>query len=159
MNDEYNFLSKPLTTSAFIQGMNFQPSGMEYQAPAYDVLKGTALGNFASDNSYSTVPALNSDALTTLPILNQRKSLYQESIPDGSNVMPRDTETSSIFGDASKLQGISSLVSAGAGLANTLAMLPILKEQRRSLEQNRKFAAEDQLARRTARSGFNSFKG
>ena len=68
-------------------------------------------------------------------------------------------EKGGLFDNAGKMQGISSLIGAGAGLANTLAMMPVLREQRKALEQNRKFAAEDQLARRTARSGFNSFKG
>jgi hypothetical protein len=127
MNDEYNFLSKPLTTSAFMQGMDFQ-------APKIDMYAGTGMQN--------PLTSIGSNAI------------------DSYKIDPTiGTEKTGLFDNAGKMQGIGSLVSAGAGLANTLAMLPMLKEQRKSLEQNRKFAAEDQLARRTARSGFNSFKG
>lgn len=127
MNDEYNFLPKPLTTSAFMQGMSFQPPKIDMYANTgiQDPLK--SIGSNAID-SYKIDPSIG-------------------------------TESTGLFDNADKLQGISSLVSAGAGLANTLAMMPVLREQRKALEQNRRFAAEDQLARRTAKSGFNSFKG
>jgi hypothetical protein len=72
---------------------------------------------------------------------------------------PSIADEGGFFSDPKQMAGFGSLITAGAGLANTLAMMPILQEQRRSLEQNRKFAAEDQLARRTARNGFNSFRG
>jgi hypothetical protein len=123
-----------------------QPLGMEYNmAPSYNAFKGTALDNFANGNSYTATPAANTFDFSGV----------NNFIKD-TDTMPDVTEASSIFDDPSKLQGISSMVSAGAGLANTLAMLPMLREQRRSLAQNRQFAAEDQLARRTGRSSFNS---
>jgi len=125
MDETYDFLSpKPLTTSAFVQGTNFQ-------TPSLNAFKGMDTG-----------------------IDNLLETDFSSSI-----TMPRPVESTSLLGDAARMQGIGSLVSAGAGLANTLAMMPILREQRKALEQNRKFAAEDQLARRTARSGFNAFKG
>jgi hypothetical protein len=113
--------------------------GLAYQAKNINLFEGTDLDKFLkTDFSFST----GSEAI--------------------DNYTPMEIGTDSkggFFSDPKQMAGFGSLITAGAGLANTLAMMPILQEQRRSLEQNRKFAAEDQLARRTARNGFNSFRG
>jgi hypothetical protein len=159
MNDEYNFLSKPLTTSAFIQGMNFQPSGMEYVMPdSYEAFKPVDV----MKNLQPTVLATEVGQDVLKSVSNDVASAATSGIKDagkdiaGSGADKNGGFFSNLFDDGDKIAGLGSLVGGVAGLAGTLANLPLLREQRRSLAQNRAFAAEDQLARRTARRGFNS---
>ena len=124
-------LGQSLTANSGLQGMT-------YQAP----------NPFAGTGLDTTVPLFDMPATTGSAAIDNYTPMEIGTDPEGG-----------FFSDGKQMAGLGSLVSAGAGLANTLAMMPILREQRKTLEQNRQFAAEDQLARRTAKRGFNSFKG
>ena len=118
----------------------------------YNLLPKTDINTQLSDILSNNMDSLRTDMAASVgnDIANQTKNAV---------INPPLVSEGGFFSDPKQMAGLGSLVSAGAGLANTLAMMPVLREQRKALEQNRKFAAEDQLARRTARSGFNSFKG
>ena len=158
---------KPLTTSAFIQGMNFGPSGMEYVMPdsynafkPFDPMKDLNISAELSQNLNNTIKNTSNDVLknATTDVASAATSGIKDVGKDiaGSAGGKDGGFFSNLFDDGDKIAGLGSLVGGVAGLAGTLANLPLLREQRRSLAQNRAFAAEDQLARRTARRGFNS---
>lgn len=63
-----------------------------------------------------------------------------------------------LFGMSSgQLSGLGSIAGGVAGLASAFSQMPVLRAQRRGLEQNIKFAKQDQENRYKNMRSFNSF--
>lgn len=80
---------------------------------------------------------------------------YESPLDSAGAVTP---PSNSLFGLSSgQISGLGSLAGSIAGLGSMLAQMPILRAQRRGLEQNIKFAKQDQENRYKNMRSFNSF--
>lgn len=114
-------------------------------------------GNFSSpvNSSNSFQPISQDDFMDNL--LNSSKSydFVGSNIKTGAGTGAGDD---TLFGMSSgQLSGLGSIAGGVAGLASALSQMPVLRAQRRGLEQNIKFAKQDQENRYKNMRSFNSF--
>lgn len=114
-------------------------------------------GNFSSpvNSSNSFQPISQDDFMDNL--LNSSKSydFVGSNIKTGAGTGVGDD---TLFGMSSgQLSGLGSIAGGVAGLASALSQMPVLRAQRRGLEQNIKFAKQDQENRYNKMKSFNSF--
>lgn len=117
-------------------------SGMTYQAPSYNMFKGTDLGNFMDTDFTATTGSAALDNFTPVDI-----SAGEEGFFDN------------IFSDKYKMGNIAGLAGALTQLAAAPTMLKQAKLQNKSLQFNLDTARDEQAKRSKNIAGFNAFRG